>query len=113
LISLNHAFSGKVMGRKENIDLLNGTLFADQEGLEIDVLQIKNKCLLSKWLYKLQTDEGVWQELLRNKYLHSKSLSEVTVKPNDSPFWKGFMKVKEKFLSKGFFKVGNGKDTRF
>jgi hypothetical protein len=51
----------------------------DQGGLGIEVLEIKNKCLLSKWLYKLQNEEGVWQELLRNKYLHSKSLSEVTI----------------------------------
>jgi hypothetical protein len=50
---------------------------------------------------------------LRNKYLHSKSLCEVTVKPNDSTFWKGLMKFKEEFLSRGSFNVGNGEDTRF
>jgi hypothetical protein len=67
---------------KENIDSLNGTLFGppDQGGLGIEVLEIKNKCLLSKWLYKLQNEEGVWQELLRNKYFHSKSLSKVKKK---------------------------------
>jgi hypothetical protein len=58
----------------------------DQEGLGIEVFELKNKCLLSKWLFKLLNKEGVWQELLRNKYLHSKSLSEVTTKPTDSPF---------------------------
>jgi hypothetical protein len=48
----------------------------DQGGLGVEVLELKNKCLPSKWLYKLQTEEGVWQQLLRNKYLHSKSLPE-------------------------------------
>jgi hypothetical protein len=67
----------------------------DQGGIGIEVLELKNICLLSKWLYKHQNEEGVWQELLSNKYLHSKSLSEVTMKPTDSPFWKGLMKVKE------------------
>jgi hypothetical protein len=77
------------------------------------VLELKNKCLLSKWLFKLLNEEGVWQKLLRNKYLHSKSLSEVTMKPTDSPFWKGLMKVKEDFLNRGSFTIGNGEDTRF
>jgi hypothetical protein len=85
----------------------------DQGGLGIEILELENKCLQSKWLYKLQNEEGVWQELLRNKYLHSKSLSEVTMKPTDSPFWKGLMKVKEAFFSRGSFDVGNGEDTRF
>jgi hypothetical protein len=58
----------------------------DQGGLSIEVLAIKNKCLLSKWLFKLLSEEGVWQELLSNKYLHGKMLSQVQAKPNDSPF---------------------------
>ena len=58
-------------------------------------------------------EEGFWQELLRNKYLHSKTLSQVTAKPSDSPFWKGLMKVKADFFSRGTFKVGNGTSIRF
>jgi hypothetical protein len=64
-------------------------------------------------LYKLINDEGVWQELLYNKYLRNKSLSQVIAKPTDSPFWKGLMGVKDDFFSRGYFKVGNGKKTRF
>jgi hypothetical protein len=58
-------------------------------------------------------EQGVWQELIHNKYLHSKTLSQVSAKPTDSPFWKGLMCVKEDFFSRGSFKVGNGKSTRF
>lgn len=32
----------------------------DQGGLGIEDLEVKNKCLLSKWLFKLLTEEGVW-----------------------------------------------------
>ena len=46
----------------------------DQGGLGILNLQLQNKCLLAKWL----NTEGIWQTLLRNKYLNSKSLSQVT-----------------------------------
>ena len=57
----------------------------DQGGLGIAVLQTKNKCLLSKWLHKLLNEEGVWQELITNKYLHSKTLSQVSVR---APLWR-------------------------
>jgi hypothetical protein len=58
----------------------------DQGGLGIEVLELKNKCLLSKWLYKLLSEEGMWQQLLCNKYLKNKTLAQVEVKPTDSPF---------------------------
>ena len=85
----------------------------DQGGLGIEVLELKNKCLLSKWLFKLMNEQSVWQELLTNKYLMSKTLSQVTVKPFDSPFWKGLMKVKDDFFNRGSFVIGNGENTRF
>jgi hypothetical protein len=85
----------------------------DQGGLGVEVLDIKNKCLLSKWLFKILNEEGVWQELLHNKYLHGKTLSQVTAKPTDTQFWKGLMRVKEDFFSRGSFKIGNGHMARF
>jgi hypothetical protein len=84
----------------------------DQGGLGIEVLELKNKCLLSKWLFKLLNEEGVWQELLHNKYLRHKTLSAVQAKPTDSSFWKGLMRVKEEFFNRGFFQIGNGMNTR-
>jgi hypothetical protein len=85
----------------------------DQGGLGIEVLEIKNLCLLSKWLDKLINQEGVWQELLHNKYLNNKTLSQVTVQPHDSPFKRGPMKVKDEFFKRGSFIVNNGMSTRF
>ena len=85
----------------------------DQGGLGIEVLEIKNRCLLNKWLFKLLNADGVWQELLRNKYLSSKTLSQVTTKPTDSPFWKGLMRVKDDFFERGSFTIGNVQSTRF
>jgi hypothetical protein len=40
----------------------------------------------------------IWFEIRENffnKYLGSKTLSQVQVKPTDSPFWKGIMRVKD------------------
>ena len=77
------------------------------------MLELKNKSLLCKWLFKLLNEEGVWQELLKNKYLYSKSLSQVQAKSSDSPFWKGLMRVKDELVSRGVLNVGDGSNTRF
>jgi hypothetical protein len=47
----------------------------DQEGLDIQNLDIQNTAVHRMWLYKLLTTDGTWQELIRNKYLGSKPLS--------------------------------------
>jgi hypothetical protein len=52
----------------------------NQAGLGIEVLQLKNKSRLGKWLFKLMNEQGVWQELLCDKYLHSKTLTQVSAK---------------------------------
>jgi hypothetical protein len=44
--------------------------------LGIQDLDIQNIALLSKWLYKLLTTNGMWQQLICNKYLGSKLLSQ-------------------------------------
>jgi hypothetical protein len=41
----------------------------DQGGLGVLNLEVHNKCLLSKWLFKLINGDGVWQHILKNKYL--------------------------------------------
>jgi hypothetical protein len=46
----------------------------NQGGLGIHDLDVKNTILLSKWLYKLLTIDGTWQQIQCNKYIHSKPL---------------------------------------
>lgn len=62
-------------------------------GLGILDLEIMNKCLLMKWLWKLENSEGLWQELIHNKYLSNQTLAAVSGGSNDSHFWQGLMKV--------------------
>ena len=49
-------------------------------------LNVQNKCLLSKWLFKLTNEDGIWQQILKNKYLGSKTLTQVEEKSGDSQF---------------------------
>ena len=85
----------------------------DQGGLGVLELEAQNKCLLSKWLYKLLNEEGMWQSMLRNKYFTNKTLSQVQVRPGDSQFWSGLMKVKAEFFQYGSFILKNGTQIRF
>jgi len=65
---------------KENYHLAKFDILChpkDEGGLGIAYLWITNKCLLSKGLFKLLNEVGIWQILLRNKYLSSKCLSQV------------------------------------
>ena len=89
MICLGHDFFWQSTQTKKKYILTKWNIIChpkDQGGLGIEVLDIKNKCLLSKWLFKLLNEEGVWQELLCSKYLGAKKLSRVQVKPQDSPF---------------------------
>jgi hypothetical protein len=37
--------------------------------LGVHDLEVKNSALLGKWLFKLLTEDGVWQTLLKRKYI--------------------------------------------
>jgi hypothetical protein len=84
-----------------------------QGSFGFEVLELKNRFLLSNWLYKLLAKQGVWQQFIKNKYLHSESLFQVKAKPNIPPFWKGLMKDKDGFFKRGSFTIGDGVETRF
>jgi hypothetical protein len=55
----------------------------------------------------------VWQELLHNKYISQKTLSQVQAKPYDSSFSKGLLHVKDDFFARDHFKLGDGSVIRF
>ena len=82
-------------------------------GLGIKNLDLQSGCLLNKWLYKLINQEGIWQNLFRNKYLKNQTIVQVQKKAGDSHFWAGLMKVKDTFMNFGTFQLNDGKQIRF
>ena len=82
-------------------------------GLGILDLEIQNKCLLSKWLFKLFNEDGLWQDVLKKKYVKDKCLSQIEKRPGASHFWSGLMEAKDLLLQHGKFKVNGGHQTRF
>jgi hypothetical protein len=47
-------------------------------------IEVQNKCLLSKWLFKLMNEDGLWQEILSKKYLTNQTLGKEQKKLGDS-----------------------------
>lgn len=76
-------------------------------------LDIMNKALLGKWIWRLENEEGWWQGMIREKYLKGKPLSAIEKKPGNSHFWQGIMEITELFYSYCTKKVGDGRDTLF
>ncbi|WVZ81474.1 LOW QUALITY PROTEIN: hypothetical protein U9M48_028848, partial [Paspalum notatum var. saurae] len=89
------------IGIEKNRDWLDTLSTKISRGLGIMNLELQNKCLLSKWLFRLCNKDGVWQQLIRNKYLKSKNLSQVEKRLGDSHFWSGLMEIKGQFLNLG------------
>jgi hypothetical protein len=85
----------------------------DQGGLGIHDLEVKNTALLGKWFFKLLTEEGTWQTILKRKYIDQKALSQVLWKPGDSHFWDGLMATKKFFFGLDSFSIKDGTEIRF
>jgi hypothetical protein len=64
-------------------------------------------------MYKLLNEDGMWQELLRNKYIKDKTLGSYVKKPTDFHFWKSLMNIRDSFIELGSFKIKDGSQTRF
>jgi hypothetical protein len=70
----------------------------------------------AKWTYQCLSSlpkMGVWQTLLRRKYIGLKALSQVVWKPGDLHFWAGLMALKKFFFCYCTFSINDGSQIRF
>jgi hypothetical protein len=64
-------------------------------------------------LFNLINEDGMWQTILRKKYLSNETIGKAQKKPGVSHFWAGLMNAKPDFLRSGSFHLNNGKKIRF
>ena len=62
-------------------------------------LRKRNISLLTKWWWKLEKQDGIWQKLVRGKYLYNKTIANVKRRFNDSPIWKTMLSNKDTYLA--------------
>lgn len=79
----------------------------DKGGLGIKDSRKMNISLLCICWWKLENEDGLWQEIARKKYLKHKCLQQVAYKANNSPMWNDMIEVKHIYLMGRSMKVGN------
>lgn len=72
-----------------------------------------NISLLCKWWWKLEFEDGIWQDLVKAKYLAGGMISTVQPKLNDSPIWRDLLNVKHIYLRGRRIHSNNGAKTLF
>uniref|UniRef100_A0A453QG48 Reverse transcriptase zinc-binding domain-containing protein n=1 Tax=Aegilops tauschii subsp. strangulata TaxID=200361 RepID=A0A453QG48_AEGTS len=81
-------------------------------GLGVKDLHEQNISLLTKWWWKLEIQQGLWQDVVRAKYFKNDTVSSVKCKFGDSPIWKAILKVKEIYLAGREVVLKSGDITR-
>ena len=82
-------------------------------GLGIKDLRKMNISLLYKWWWKFEKEDGLWQKIVKFKYLKNKSIHDVRHKLNDSSMWYDLLKVREIYLQGRSISIKNRELTRF
>lgn len=82
-------------------------------GLGIKDLKKMNVSLMAKWWWRLEQEEGLWQSIVKHKYLRNRSIFNVKHRANDSPIWSDLLKVKDVYLKGRGISIKNGVKTRF
>ena len=72
-----------------------------------------NVSLLCKWWWKLEQKDGLWQEIVRKKYIKNTCISLLKKKPTNSPVWNQLLSVKDIYTSGRKMIVGKGDQTSF
>lgn len=80
-------------------------------GLGIKDIRKMNISLLCKWWWKLDTEQGLWQDLVKAKYIKNGLINTVQTKFNDSPVWKDLMKIRHFYIRGRKVKANNGEKT--
>ena len=84
-----------------------------KRGLRVKDLRKQNISLLLKWWWKLDTQDGLWQKIIRAKYLHNQTVASVTAKFHDSPACKNLIEVKEVYMAGRKIILKSGNVVRF
>ena len=69
--------------------------------------------MLAKWIWKLEDEDGIWQDIIESKYLKDKCLSGVKYKKGGSQFCSSLLKIRGLVYPHIKKKLGDGRNTRF
>jgi hypothetical protein len=61
----------------------------------------------------LENEEGLWQDIVKIKYVKETPVCLIPTKQSDSPVWKDLLKIRHIYLKGRKFRVNNGKKVSF
>jgi hypothetical protein len=67
-----------------------------------------NISLLCKWWRKLEKEEGIWQDIVKKKYMKGKGVNQLTYKANNSAVRNDLLKIKHIYIKGRIMRLGNG-----
>ena len=82
-------------------------------GLGIKNIHKMNISLLCKWWRKLEVEEGLWQQIVRHKYLLNDTVGTMKCRLDDSLMWRDPLKIKSLYLKGRTMTAKDGKATSF
>jgi hypothetical protein len=71
-----------------------GTKPKEKGGLGVKDLRRMNISLLCKWWWKVENGHGIWQDIVRKKYLKKGLVSHLKKNYKNSPVWNDLLKVR-------------------
>lgn len=72
-----------------------------------------NISLLCKWLWKLDNESGIWQDIVKAKYIKNDLVNNVKHRLDDSPVWRDLLRVRHFYLRGRKIETNNGEITTF
>jgi hypothetical protein len=78
-------------------------------GLGIKDLRKMNISLLVKWWWLLESEDELWQEIVKMKYVKQSPICLIPHRLDDSPLWKYLLKIRHIYLKGRTYKMNNGK----
>jgi hypothetical protein len=70
----------------------------EKGGLGIKDLDKMNKSLLVKWWWKLESKDGLWQKLVKAKYVKGRPVACIEPRQHDSPLWAELLKIRQIYI---------------
>ena len=82
-------------------------------GLGVKDIFNMNISLLCKCWQRLENEDGLWQDIIKAKYLKGRLISSVKHIRDDSPTWTDLLKIRMVYLRGRRIHTRNGKKTLF
>jgi hypothetical protein len=85
----------------------------EKRGLSIKYLRKLNLSLICKWWWSLENEDGLWQDIVKLKYIKETPICLVQRRQSDCTVWSDLLKVRHVYIQGRVIQVKNEKGVSF